>query len=84
MRGLVALVCALAAAVVHDLYTRTFAWLSMDLLPPQEVAAWGEAERFDRLFRVRLSRWGGFLSVVQFNRFVCDQIAPLGLNRTVR
>ncbi len=56
--------------------------VSVELPPQQEVAAWGEAERIDRL--VRLSRWEGFLSGVQFNRFVRDQVAPLGLNQTAR
>lgn len=63
-------------------YEPSSVWFSKDLPPPEEVATWSEAERFNRLFR--LSRWEGFLSGVQFNRFVRDQIQPLGQNSSER
>jgi SAM-dependent methyltransferase len=62
------------------LYEPSSVWFSKDLPGQEEVAAWSETERFNRLFR--LSRWEGFLSGVQFNRFVRDQILPLGQNNS--
>jgi ubiquinone/menaquinone biosynthesis C-methylase UbiE len=74
------LACVLASCCLY--HEPSSVWFSKDLPPPEEVAAWSETERFNRLFR--LSRWEGFLSGVQFNRFVRDQILPLGQNNTQR
>ena len=72
MLALLLLACVILS--FHQ-YEPSSIWFSKDLPPPEEVVTWSEAERFNRLFR--LSRWEGFLSGVQFNRFVRDQILPL-------
>jgi ubiquinone/menaquinone biosynthesis C-methylase UbiE len=66
----------IAIGYVINYYDHTFVWFSSDLPSPQEVASWDEAKRFNTLYK--LSRWDGFLSGVQFNRFVRDQIIGLG------
>ena len=66
----------IAIGCVINYYDHTFVWFSSDLPSPQEVASWDEAKRFNTLYK--LSRWEGFLSGVQFNRFVRDQIIGLG------
>jgi ubiquinone/menaquinone biosynthesis C-methylase UbiE len=63
-------------------YEHTYVWFSEGLPSSSEVATWSEEERFNRLYK--LSRWENFISGVQFNRFVRDQIDPLGMNKTTQ
>lgn len=51
---------------------KTFVWFNDELPNPCEVSKWNQNERFNRLYK--LSRWEGFLSGTQFNRFVRSQI----------
>jgi ubiquinone/menaquinone biosynthesis C-methylase UbiE len=71
--------CIISIAYILNYYEHTFFWFSSDLPSPEEVATWDEAKRFNTLYK--LSRWEGFLSGTQFNRFVRDQIIGLQKNR---
>jgi ubiquinone/menaquinone biosynthesis C-methylase UbiE len=73
-------VLALVAIFVIDRYEHTYVWFDTALPDPDEVARWDENKRFNHLYQ--LSRWEGFLSGTQFNRFVRDQIDGLGRNKT--
>jgi ubiquinone/menaquinone biosynthesis C-methylase UbiE len=65
---------------VMDHYEHTYKWFDGALPDPNEVASWDADTRFNNLYK--LSRWDGFLSGTQFNRFVRDQVDALGQNKT--
>ena len=63
---------AVIISVLYYYYRHTLLWFSSDLPTPTEVQTWDTAKRFNSLYR--LSRWEGFVSGNQFNRFVRSQI----------
>jgi ubiquinone/menaquinone biosynthesis C-methylase UbiE len=76
----VAVIIFAAACALNHYYRHTYEWFSDDLPSPEEVASWDEKKVFNNLYK--LSRWEGFLSGTQFNRFVRDQIDGLALEKS--